>query len=87
MSKCSKCYHKKVCIDGANYKTARNCKNYVPVADVQEVKHGHWEIGYFHDRVCSCCAHPSNDLSDYPYNYCPWCGAKMDGLSNENDKR
>lgn len=50
-----------------------------PVADVAPVVHGHWNIGYFHDRVCSCCAHPGNDLSDYPYPYCPNCGAKMDG--------
>lgn len=56
--------------------------NDVPAADVQEIKHGHWEIGYFHDRVCSCCTHPSNDLSDYSYDYCPWCGAKMDGDKN-----
>ena len=29
-NKCSKCYHKKVCIDGANYRFAEKCKNYVP---------------------------------------------------------
>ena len=37
MSKCNNCYHNKVCIDGANYKTAENCKHYVSTADVQEV--------------------------------------------------
>ena len=30
MSKCNNCYHNKVCIDGANYKTAESCKHYVP---------------------------------------------------------
>ena len=45
--------------------------------DMVTVKHGHWDVGYFHDRVCSCCLHPSNDLNDYPYNFCPHCGAKM----------
>lgn len=45
--------------------------------DIVTVKHGHWDVGYFHDRVCSCCLHPSNDLDDYPYNFCPHCGAKM----------
>lgn len=45
--------------------------------DMVTVKHGHWDVGYFHDRVCSCCLHPSNDLYDYPYNFCPHCGAKM----------
>lgn len=37
MSKCNNCYHNKVCIDGANYKTAKSCKHYVSAADVQEV--------------------------------------------------
>lgn len=56
-----------------------NALQAIPAADVAPVKHGRWEVGYFHDRVCSCCTHPSNDLSDYPYPYCPNCGAKIDG--------
>lgn len=51
----------------------------VSTADVQEVKHGKWVIGYFHDRVCSRCCHPDNDLSEFPHDYCPNCGARMDG--------
>lgn len=50
-----------------------------PAADVAPVKHGHWDTGYFHDRVCSCCRHPDNDISNYAHSYCPNCGAKMDG--------
>lgn len=46
--------------------------------DVMPIRHGYWEIGYFHDRVCSRCLHPDNDLDDYPHTYCPNCGAKMD---------
>lgn len=30
MAKCENCYHKKVCINGANYKNAENCKQYKP---------------------------------------------------------
>ena len=56
-----------------------NYINEQPAADVAPVKHGHWNVGYFHDRVCSCCTHPSNNLDDYPYKFCPHCGAKMDG--------
>lgn len=52
-----------------------------PTEDLAPVQHGHWKVGYFHDRVCSCCTHPSNDLENYPYNFCPHCGAKMDGDS------
>ncbi len=54
-------------------------------ADVAPVKHGHWNTGYFHDRVCSCCLHPDNDINDYAHSYCPNCGAKMDG-GNDNDR-
>lgn len=49
-----------------------------PAADVAPVRHGRWEVGYFHDRVCSCCLHPDNDFDDYAHNFCPNCGAKMD---------
>lgn len=50
-----------------------------PTADVAPVVHGHWDVGYFHDRVCSNCFHPSNDFDDRPYHFCPNCGAKMGG--------
>ncbi len=50
----------------------------IPAADVKPVRHGYWQVGYFRDRVCSCCLHPDNDLDDYPHPYCPNCGAKMD---------
>lgn len=52
--------------------------DYAPSADVEPVRHGYWQVGYFRDRVCSCCLHPDNDLDDYPHPYCPNCGAKMD---------
>ena len=49
-----------------------------PTADVAEVKHGEWicleaEIGYF---ACSECDHR---ILRAECNYCPNCGAKMDG--------
>lgn len=49
-----------------------------PTADVAPVRHGHWDTGYFHDRVCSCCLHPDNDIDDYAHDYCPNCGAEME---------
>lgn len=33
MSKCNKCIHRKVCIDGANYKNAESCKYYIAEDD------------------------------------------------------
>ena len=80
MSKCNNCYHNKVCIGGANYKTAESCKHYVSAADVQEVRHGRWECNY--DRgafyivyVCSKCGRETLVKE----NFCPNCGARMDG--------
>lgn len=57
--------------------------NKQPTADVQEVKHGEWENqepGYHvADFMCSVCHCESDKLFDY----CPDCGAKMDGDNNE----
>lgn len=82
--KCEHCIHKKICIDGANYRNAEKCRNFINENDIAPVKHGHWDTGYFHDRVCSCCCHPDNDISNYAHSYCPNCGAKMDG-GDDND--
>lgn len=53
-----------------------------PTADVQEVKHGEWknqEPGYrVADFMCSVCHSESDKLFDY----CPDCGARMDGVAN-----
>ena len=43
-----------------------------PTADVVEVEHGYWRL---ETVVCSVC----NEKSNGTYNYCPHCGAKMDG--------
>ena len=43
-----------------------------PTADVVEVKHGEWE-----GLECNLCGHFATYANDY--NYCPECGAKMDG--------
>ena len=52
----------------------------MPTADVQEVRHGHWECNY--DRgafyivyVCSECGRETLVKE----NFCPYCGARMDG--------
>ena len=78
MNKCYKCIHKSVCIDDANYKYAESCNRYLDKDSLNIVRYGKWNVGYFHDRVCSICCHPDNDLNDFPHTYCPNCGAKMD---------
>lgn len=50
----------------------------IPTADVVEVRHGEWrEVNNRYPRyVCTICNHLFNNKN---YNYCPNCGAKMDG--------
>ena len=53
--------------------------------DAVEVVHGRWEhkkhklFGNTYDYVCSVCG---CDYALAEYNYCPNCGAKMDGDGN-----
>lgn len=65
----------------------------IPTADVQEVKHGHWQITEYDYYDCSVCgnsyyngcesgAEARQRLDERPYDvykYCPYCGAKMGG--------
>lgn len=57
----------------------------VPIADVQEVKHGRWEKvddfdGEYHWKCTSCDIEwwfECGGLSENGSHYCPTCGAKM----------
>ena len=55
--------------------------NQFPVADVAPVRHGRW--GTHSDRpdslICSVCNYGFDMWKHDPHNYCPNCGAKMDG--------
>lgn len=55
-------------------------------ADVEEVRHGEWrEVNDKYPRyVCTVCNHLFNNKN---YNYCPCCGAKMDGERSENETK
>ena len=59
--------------------------NSVPNADVAPVRHGQW--GTHSDRpdllICSVCKCGFDMWKHDPHNYCPNCGAKMDGELNE----
>lgn len=64
----------------AVWKSARALKK-IPTADVVPVAHGWWNA----DETCSLCGEKSTeglDATKWNYwlpNYCPNCGAKMDG--------
>ena len=81
-----KCVHKGMT---SAYNHCRNIILDAPTADVVEVKHGEWRKPLGDDGSgwncggvvkqilgCSCCGH---FYQNAPYNYCPNCGAKMDG--------
>lgn len=56
----------------------------VPTADVEPVRHGRWEDYYVGDRqeegvICTVC----KELCKCEFDYCPNCGAKMDGGERE----
>lgn len=57
----------------------------IPTTDVVEVRHGEWrKVNDKYPRyVCTVCNHLFNNKN---YNYCPCCGAKMDGERSENGK-
>ena len=59
-----------------------------PAADVAPVVHGRWvSVPHKLARVCSVCnrdePYKFADIDADVYDYCPNCGAKMDGELNE----
>lgn len=64
-------------------------KSYIqklPAADVQEVKHGFWEEGKVRGQFALICSKCKCDAGvTYDYDYCPNCGAKMDGKDDKNE--
>lgn len=51
--------------------------NSIPAADVAPVVHGRWVFGGDGCVICSECN--EEESNDNHRNYCPNCGAKMDG--------
>ena len=61
-----------------------------PTADVVEVKHGKWEEVHIQHEGCAEvyynhkeCKISPNELYKSPFEHCPRCGAKMDGVKEE----
>ena len=72
INKCNNCFHRKVCINSANYKNAEDCRLYVYEKDVQEVKRCK-DCKYRHSSEFCECREPDAYCSD---------GARMDGDTN-----
>lgn len=62
-----------------------------PSADVAEVKHGKWEVAEHSAHLNVVCSNCNEDFYVYKKgqyridrsNYCPKCGARMDGKEGE----
>lgn len=81
---------KKLCFETAEWycsPTIKTIKEF-PAADVQPVKYGRWSECYTDSRlysgICSVCGGAAiRSVKANPLGYCPNCGARMDGDTNE----
>lgn len=84
----------KVYVRTAGYKArervfeAEEAVHRLPAADVAPVVHGHFVhdgprfaggVDWWH---CSRCGRLVTDVERNRFDYCPWCGARMDGDSD-----
>ena len=54
----------------------------LPTIDAVEVVHGRWipkEDGFWRKQILICSNCEARNALNYEFNYCPNCGAKMDG--------
>lgn len=79
---------KKVPLRERDYRTYDNVVRSIPAADVVEVRHAKWHVtdAYPHNVYCSQCykifAQEHWEIwqdGSLPRDYCPSCGAQMDG--------
>lgn len=62
----------------------------MPTADVVPVVHGRWNCSddVYESAVCSCCGWDTTEpwvhIKEW-FQFCPHCGARMDGKGNGNE--
>ena len=75
---------------GYSREDAADCIRYMDAADVAPVRHGQW--AYYDTYIdgitifrCTCCGdlQSGRDGWGWKKNYCPKCGAKMDGGNDD----
>lgn len=71
-------------IASAGVQKAAHVVHEIPSADVAPVRHGRWVVEEkdFGFAPCSLCGE-IHEVDAEPINYCPNCGAKMDGRTGE----
>lgn len=92
---CEDCVHYDICIFHLKGNENKDCVHFKNKADVVEVRHGDWlpiviQEGYFDPPYCDTCKCSmcgyGIDVSETVYNYCPNCGAKMDGKEQDDEQ-
>ena len=88
MATCKECLHEEACVLNEAYWVKHNadqaCHAFKDKSKFVELKHGQWKVfdgdGSWRVDICSLCGKRMHYV-DYalPDNYCPNCGAKMDG--------
>ena len=88
MATCYECLHNEACSDigeaGISHLKdgEEKCDHFKNKADFEEVKHGEWKKRG-NEKECSACKFIYYSNND-EFNFCPNCGAKMDG-GRKND--
>lgn len=77
-------------IRGSAFAAIRRHIDAAPAVEAKEVVHGQWydpeDDGGGTLWRCSQCGHPLKTLGGYPnFDYCPDCGAKMDGEGRDEE--
>ena len=93
MYECEKCIHEEVCDQASRrlWGTLRGekvCSDFKGRDKYVEVVHGKWEKaeynGFLRCDQCKDVYINEEWLEDGKWNYCPNCGAKMDGDDNDS---
>lgn len=58
-----------------------------PAADVRPERHGEWKKASYDRQVIYCSSCGERSPCDWDWDFCPRCGAKMDGRDGENNEQ
>lgn len=67
------------------YALARKLIKDAPVENVEPVRHGEWIEYQMPNIICCSKCDWGTSVEEKFFNYCPNCGAKMDGGNNTNE--
>ena len=70
----------------AELEQVKQCVDGKPAADVAPVRHGRWIVFDSENpesKECTACGYLFSRI--HPSNYCPYCGALMDGKEGDHD--